>query len=136
MKSLKNGRTIRQAVGLLLVVTLGLVGLWGANLSMMTNESGNMSNCPFSLEKDGVCTMTISTHMSHWRLLLLSVPGKEATQIVLSVLMVLGVFFAIKSLPNLARLAFVFQGSPRAGPSGNFYYLYRNIGSGIVHKRE
>ena len=125
--------------GLLVVVAFGVLSLWGVNLSMMNNAHGMMPNCPLSEEMGKVCPMTVNSHISYWQQLLRSVPGKIGEQAVLGILVLVSAFFAAKYLSTATDFAFAIRPGGRAvaePPGRSFHYLYRNIGSGIVHKRE
>lgn len=133
----KRGSAMRN-VGILLIAAFGILSLWGANLSMMNHSDGMMSQCPFETGK--VCAMTARAHISYWQDLFLSVPEKIGTTITLGMVFLLSAFLALRYFFGFSRLEFAFRpsGGSRAGPPNSIYYhhLYRNIGSGIIHKRE
>ncbi|MEK7524281.1 MAG: hypothetical protein AAB588_04610 [Patescibacteria group bacterium] len=133
----KRRSSVRN-VGILLIAAFGILSLWGANLSMMEHPDGMMSQCPFQTEK--VCTMTARAHISYWQDLFLSVPEKMGANIALGMAFLLSASLAIIFFFGFNRLEFAFRpsGGSRAGPPSSLYYhhLYRNIGSGIIHKRE
>ncbi|GEM_PF-3860775 len=135
----KRGTTMKS-IGVMLIIVFGILSLWGANITMMTHSDGMMQQCPFSGSAVKVCAMTARAHISYWQQLFLSEPGKIGAQTMLGILFLFSAFLAVKYFSHFFLFEFVFRpsGGSRAGPPGSlsYNYLYRNVGSGIVHKRE
>lgn len=117
-------------ISLLLVVIFAFASIFGAHLTMANDTHGMMPNC--SLGDAGIlCPMSVSTHINGWQQLFLAVFEKSGG---------FGVFAAILFFIGFAFFRYLPLRSPQAyayRPHGTLdNYLFRVIGSGIVHKRE
>lgn len=138
---MKFNLTNKRTIGLLVVAAFGVLSLWGAHLSVMRDSKGMMLNCPFAGKLIQACPMSVTSHVSHWQQLFLSIPAKNGTLVILSVLLLAGAFFIIKYLTGFANFALVFRPgggvvAARSRSPNSFNNLFRTAGSGIVHKRE
>lgn len=122
-----------------MVIAFGVLSIWGTNLFMMSDAVNMMPDCPFAAEMSQACPMSVSSHISHWQQLFLSVPAKNGTLMILGTLLLMGAFFIAKYLVgsfNIALIAHSGGGMKSGSAPNSFNCLFRAIGSGIVHKRE
>ncbi len=118
-------------LALVLAVSFALASLLGAHLSMASDMHGMMPNCPLG-EVGLVCPMSVSAHISGWQQLFLAVFEKSGIAILLAAIALFIGFALIKYFRTLAW---------DQSREHRFYkisdnYLFKVIGSGIVHKRE
>lgn len=120
-----------------LVVSFGFLALLGLPLSMMMNEHGQMSNCPFQSQTEVICPMQAGEHIAKWRHAITGIP-REVLGLALAVLIVLACW---RFIPRFSReggatIDIVLQRlRHERGLSSTFNFLQFAFSQGILHPK-
>lgn len=114
------------------------IAFLGVHFTMRMNMDGEMQNCPFLGQMEGVCPMTAAQHVSEWQRLLLATFQPDVLSQLLLILAAMASAFILFKNPYFFRSpAFnipVFSQKPL--PSIESSDLFKAFGTGMLRKRE
>lgn len=129
--------TVKWVASITLALVLGTMFIGLFHMSMGTDMSGGMTDCPFMVHEEVICPMNLADHMEAWQSVFLSVAPTLTSLLALAGLTVL----LASAAPNLLQRIRYFSPpllqaelKPR-----NYTYWYRPLqelfASGILHPK-
>ena len=123
---------------LAVVIMFALMSMFGAGFTMLQDDHGTMSYCPFMDTASSMCQMSIMEHISKWQQLFTFVPRGESSLFYLAALIILCISpftrLACKD-PSLLQLQFSLFLNSRKPEIKLFNHLLISFSQGILNSR-